>query len=189
MILLIDNYDSFTYNLYQQIERLGGEVGVVKNDEVTVNDIKKMDLSAIVISPGPGRPEDAGISVKIIEAFYEKLPILGVCLGHQAIGLCFGAKIVGAKKILHGKTALITHRNSGVFKGLKGQFMAARYHSLVINKVPRDFKLSAWTEGNEIMGIQHENLPVFGIQFHPESFMTECGDKIIKNFLNVSKSY
>jgi anthranilate synthase/aminodeoxychorismate synthase-like glutamine amidotransferase len=189
MILLIDNYDSFTYNLYQQIERLGGKVKVVKNDEVTVDDIKKMNPSAIVISPGPGRPEDAGISLEVINYFYKKLPILGVCLGHQAIGLNFGVKVVGAKKILHGKTALVAHGKKRLFKRVENPFLAARYHSLVIDEVPCDFELSAWTDDCEIMGIHHKELPVFGIQFHPESFMTEHGDKIIKNFLDVSKSY
>lgn len=189
MILLIDNYDSFTYNLYQQFGKIGASVRVVKNDEISVKEIGRLRPEAIVISPGPGRPKEAGISMKVVEEFYKSIPVLGVCLGHQAIGLNFGSKVVGAKKILHGKTSLIFHNKDSIFKDMKSPFVAARYHSLTIDEVPNDFVLTAWTKDQEIMGIRHKEFPVFGVQFHPESFMTVGGDKIIENFLNVSKKY
>lgn len=189
MILLVDNYDSFTYNLYQQIERLGRRVQVFKNDEVTVSSIGRMNPSAIVISPGPGRPGNAGISVNVVGNFYKKIPILGVCLGHQAIGLSFGSKVIHAKKILHGKTSKVYHNGDFIFHGVKNPFQAARYHSLLIDDVPEDFVLTSWTKNGDIMGIRHAKFPVFGVQFHPESFMTLDGDKIMKNFLYASKNY
>ncbi|MDP2642634.1 MAG: aminodeoxychorismate/anthranilate synthase component II [Candidatus Peregrinibacteria bacterium] len=184
MILLIDNYDSFTYNLYQLIESLGEETKVVKNDEITINEIKKIKPSKIVISPGPGSPKDSGISKQVIETFYKEIPILGVCLGHQCIGEIFGSKVVHAKKLMHGKTSKIYHDKKYIFKNLKNPFTGARYHSLIINKIPKDFLLTAWTKEKEIMGIKHEKYKLFGVQFHPESFMTEEGEKIMKNFLN-----
>jgi len=184
VILLIDNYDSFTYNLYQLIERLGEETKVVKNDEITVNEIKKIKPSKIVISPGPGTPKDSGISKQIIETFYKEIPILGVCLGHQCIGEVFESKVIHAKKLMHGKTSKICHNKKSIFKNVKNPFAGARYHSLMMNKVPKDFLLMAWTKEREIMGIKHEKYKLFGVQFHPESFMTEEGEKIMKNFLN-----
>lgn len=183
MILLIDNYDSFTYNLYQQIENLGEKVKVVKNDELTINEIEKLKPKKIVISPGPGRPENSGISMKAVQKFYTKIPILGVCLGHQAIGQIFGSKVVHAKKVLHGKTSKIYHSKDFLFRKIKNPFLAARYHSLILDKMPPDFVLTAWTKDHEIMGIKHNSYPIFGIQFHPESFLTQEGNKIMKNFL------
>ncbi len=184
MILLIDNYDSFTYNLYQQLETLGAKVIVKKHDKITLKEIEKLVPSKIIISPGPKAPKDSGISISVIKKFYKKLPILGVCLGHECIGEIFGAKIVQAKKILHGKTSEIFHEKKGIFKRVKSPFKAARYHSLAIDRVPKGFKLTAWSKDKEIMGIQHEKYPLHGIQFHTESFMTEYGNKIIRNFLN-----
>lgn len=184
MILIIDNYDSFTYNLYQQIESLGAKSKVVKNDQINLAEIKKLSPSKIIISPGPKRPENSGISTKIIEKFHTKTPILGVCLGHQCIGQNFGSKIVPAKKILHGKTSKIFHTENKLFKGIKNPFTAGRYNSLVINKVPKNFTLTAWDQNNEIMAIQHNKHPLFGVQFHPESFLTEEGNKLMQNFLN-----
>lgn len=180
MIVIIDNYDSFTYNLYQQILKLGYDCEVFQNDK-----IPKFKADKIIISPGPGRPIESGLSRKIIEENYKKTPILGVCLGHQLIGEMFGSKIVQAKEIMHGKNSEILHNKSGLFKGIKSPFKAARYHSLAINKVPKEFILSAWTKDKEIMAIQHEKYPLFGIQFHPESFMTSAGEKLMQNFLNV----
>ncbi|MFA6305273.1 MAG: aminodeoxychorismate/anthranilate synthase component II [Candidatus Gracilibacteria bacterium] len=184
MILLIDNYDSFTYNLYQLIESLGGETKVVKNDEITIDKIRKIKPSKIVISPGPGSPEDSGISKQVIKTFYKEIPILGVCLGHQCIGEIFGSKVVHAKKLMHGKTSNIHHDKKSIFKNVKNPFVGARYHSLIVNTVPEDFSLTAWTREKEIMGIEHKKYKLFGLQFHPESFMTKEGKKIMKNFLN-----
>lgn len=184
MILLIDNYDSFTYNLYQQLESLGAKTKVVEHDKITLEEIEKLFPDKIVISPGPKTPKDSGISMKVIEKFHKTIPILGVCLGHECIGEVFGAKIIQAEKILHGKTSKIFHNNKRIFKELENPFLAARYHSLIIDTVPKDFELTAWDENNEIMGIQHKKYPLFGIQFHPESFMTQYGNKIINNFLN-----
>lgn len=183
MILIIDNYDSFTYNLYQQVESLGKKTKVIKNDELSIKAIKKLKPSGIIISPGPGRPKNSGISMKVIEKFHTKIPILGVCLGHQCIAEFFNSKIIHAKHILHGKTSKIHHTNNKLFKGLKNPFTAARYHSLIANKIPKNFILTAWTKNKEIMGIQHKKYPLFGIQFHPESFLTKEGNKLMKNFL------
>ncbi len=183
MILIIDNYDSFTYNLYQQVERLGKKTKIFKHDQISIKEIEKLKPKKIIISPGPKKPRDSGISVKVVQKFYTKIPILGVCLGHQCIGQFFSSKVVHAKEILHGKTSKIYHNEDKLFKGLKNPFNAARYHSLVINKVPKEFVKTAWTKDNEIMAIHHEKYPVFGIQFHPESFLTEEGDKLMHNFL------
>lgn len=187
MILLIDNYDSFTYNLYQQVENFGVHTKVFKNDQITIPQIQKLNPSKIIISPGPGRPKDSGISMKVIKNFYKKIPILGVCLGQECIGELFGAKIVHAKKIMHGKTSKIYHTTENstknLFNKMKNPFVAARYHSLIINKVPKDFILTAWTFDNEIMAIQHKKFPLYSVQFHPESFLTDEGDKLMKNFL------
>ena len=183
MILIIDNYDSFTYNLYQQIEALGKKTRVFKNDEISLDKIKKLKPEKIIISPGPKRPEDSGLSLKIVQNFHKKIPILGVCLGHQCIGQIFSSKVVHAKKILHGKTSKIFHNNQGILKNIKNPFEAARYHSLILEKLPEDFTLTAWTKNNEIMAIQHNKFPLHGVQFHPESFLTEEGNKLMKNFL------
>lgn len=183
MIVIIDNYDSFTYNLYQQIESFGEKTKIFKNDEIKISELKKIKPSKIIISPGPGRPSDSGISKKVIKNFYKKIPILGVCLGHQCIGELFGSKITHAKQILHGKTSKIFHTKKDLFLNIKNPFSAARYHSLVINKIPQNFILTAWTKDNKIMGIKHKKYPLFGIQFHTESFMTREGNKIMQNFL------
>lgn len=185
MILIIDNYDSFTYNLQQQIERLGCTTKVYKNDEITLKEIEKLNPKKIVISPGPKRPEDSGISPQVVQKFYTKIPILGVCLGHQAIGQIFSSKIIHAKKPIHGKVSEVYHTEDVLFSGLQNPFKAARYHSLVVKSVPEEFILTAWTKEKEIMGIQHKKYPLFGVQFHPESFLTDEGDKLMKNFLDL----
>jgi anthranilate synthase component 2 len=188
-LLMIDNYDSFTYNLVQYFNMLGQEVKVVKNDEISPNDIDDMDIDAIVISPGPCSPKEAGISVDVIKAYKEKYPILGVCLGHQSIGYAFGANIIKAKKLMHGKTSLISHDKAGLYEGLPNPFKAVRYHSLVIDKntLPEEFVVDAVSEDEDIMGIRHETLPIFGVQFHPESIVSEHGFDILKNFLEKAK--
>lgn len=184
MILLIDNYDSFTYNLYQLISKLGFLVVVKKNDEITLKDIEKIKPKKIVISPGPGKPKDAGISIEVINHFYKTVPILGVCLGHQCIGQLFGVKIIHAKEVIHGKTSQITHCEQGMFRDVKNPFFAARYHSLALEEVPEKFDLHAWTDDKEIMAIKHKEYPLYGIQFHPESFMTDEGSVLMKNFIS-----
>jgi anthranilate synthase/aminodeoxychorismate synthase-like glutamine amidotransferase len=183
MILLIDNYDSFTYNLYQQIAALGHKVIVVKHDEITMSRIKKLSPTHIVISPGPKTPRDSGVSMEVIRKWYKTIPILGVCLGHQCIGEVFGARTIPAKHVIHGKSDTIIHNGKGLFSGIANEFLAARYHSLMIDKLPDNFTLSAWSNDGTIMAMQHNDYPVFGIQFHPESFMTEYGETIIRNFL------
>ena len=183
MILLIDNYDSFTYNLYQQIESLGKKTIVITHDKITLSEIEKLNPQKIIISPGPKTPKEAGISSAVIKKFHTKIPILGVCLGHECLGAVFGSKIIQAKKILHGKTSAIYHNENKLFKGLKNPFQAARYHSLILEKVPQCFALTAWTKENEVMAIQHQKHPLYGIQFHSESFLTEEGDKLMHNFL------
>ena len=187
MILLIDNYDSFVYNLYQYVGEFGKKVMVYRNNQITIEKIKKLNPEKIIISPGPGRPENSGISCEVIEKFSGKIPILGVCLGHQCIGYVFGGKIVGAKKLMHGKTSLIYHSGKNIYKGLKNPFIATRYHSLVIEKksIPTVLKVEAKSEDGEIMGIKHKKYNVYGVQFHPESILTESGKKLIKNFLNI----
>lgn len=183
MILIIDNYDSFTYNLYQQIESLGQKCLVFKNDEISIKEIEELNPEKIIISPGPKRPEDSGISNQVVRKFYTTKPILGVCLGHECIGQIFSSKIVHAKKIMHGKTSPIYHTQDTIFHNVKNPFTAARYHSLVINKTPKEFELIAWTKDQEIMAIKHKKYPLYGVQFHPESFLTTEGNKIMKNFL------
>ncbi len=183
MILLIDNYDSFTYNLFQQIASMGQDVLVKKHDEITIEQISLLQPTHIVISPGPKSPRDSGISMDVIRTFYKSVPILGVCLGHQCIAEVFGSKTVPATRVVHGKTDKIFHNQTGVFAFVPTPFVAARYHSLMSDSVPKNFVLSAWTEDKTIMGIQHKTYPVFGVQFHPESFMTEFGNIIIRNFL------
>ena len=191
MLLIIDNYDSFTFNLAHYFEALNKSVCVFRNDALTLSDIEKLNPSHIVISPGPGKPEDAGISVSCIKHFTGKIPLLGVCLGHQAIGQAFGATIIHAKNIMHGKTSDIHHNNSGVFKNLPNPFKAARYHSLAIDQktLPYDFEITAWTQeennaAREIMGIKHRALPIEGVQFHPEAILTEQGMQLLNNFLS-----
>ena len=185
MLLMLDNYDSFTYNLVQYLGELGQEVKVYRNDEITVDAVEKLKPSHIVISPGPCTPNEAGISVPLIKALAGKVPILGVCLGHQAIGQAFGGKIVHAKQVMHGKTSPIRHDSRGVFRGLPGGYTATRYHSLVIEKasLPAELEVSAWTDDGEIMGVRHRKLAVEGVQFHPESILTEHGHELLKNFL------
>ncbi len=192
MVLVIDNYDSFTYNLVQYLGELGAELQVCRNDEVTVEEVGRLAPARIVISPGPGRPENAGVTVDIIRAYGATIPMLGVCLGHQAIGLAFGAEIVSAPSILHGKCSLIEHDGRGVFRGIDGPFVAGRYHSLSMASEPWPvtLEISARTIGdhggsgeNVIMGVRHREWPVHGVQFHPESVLTEDGKRILGNFL------
>jgi anthranilate synthase component II len=189
-VVMIDNYDSFTYNLVQYFGELGANVTVVRNDQVTLTDITQLAPDKIVISPGPCTPKEAGISVETIRHFAGKIPILGVCLGHQSIGYAFGGDIIHAKCIMHGKTSAVYHHNVGVFKGLSNPFTATRYHSLVIaqNTLPDCLEMTAWTQddaGNvdEIMGVRHKHLDIEGVQFHPESILTEQGHDLLSNFL------
>ena len=186
MLLMIDNYDSFTYNLVQYLAEIGQEVEVVRNDKISIEEINKLNPQYIVISPGPCTPNEAGISLRLIEAFKGKIPILGVCLGHQSIGQAFGGKIIHAQTIMHGKTSKISHNNKGVFRGIKDPFIATRYHSLVIDResLPDCFDVTAWTDDNEIMGIKHKELAIEGVQFHPESILSEYGHDLLKNFLD-----
>ncbi len=187
MILMIDNYDSFTYNLVQYFGELKADLKVYRNDALTLDQVRKMRPERIVISPGPGRPEDAGITVDIIKELSGKVPILGVCLGHQAIGYAFGGKIVGAKQLMHGKTSMIYHDKKDLFKNVSVPFEATRYHSLVIDRksLPECLKLTAWTKDKEIMGVRHKEYPLWGVQFHPESILTKAGMSILKNFLSL----
>ena len=189
MILIIDNYDSFTYNLVHYFQVLKQAVSVFRNNLITLDEIKKLNPEYIVISPGPGNPNDAGITLSCIEKFAGKIPILGVCLGHQAIGQAFGASIIQAKKIMHGKTSKIFHRNEGVFQGCPNPFLATRYHSLVIDQktLSAEFIVTAWTDDNEIMGIKHQTLPIEGVQFHPEAILTENGMQLLQNFITGNK--
>ncbi|MCS6957509.1 MAG: aminodeoxychorismate/anthranilate synthase component II [Aquificaceae bacterium] len=188
-VLVIDNYDSFTYNLVHYLQMLSAEVAVRRNDEISLEDIRKTKPEAIVISPGPCTPKEAGISVEVIRNFYREIPILGVCLGHQSIGYAFGASIVRAKNLMHGKTSRIFHTGEGIFEGLKNPFTAVRYHSLVIDKntLPPFLKVTAWSEDDEIMGIQHKEYPLFGVQFHPESILSEEGMHLLENFLKIAR--
>ena len=186
MLLMIDNYDSFTYNLVQYLAEIGQEVKVVRNDKISIEEINKLNPQYIVISPGPCTPNEAGIFIELIEALKGKIPILGVCLGHQSIGQAFGGSIIHAQTIMHGKTSKIFHNNKGVFRGIKDPFVATRYHSLVIEKqtLPNCFDITAWTDDNEIMGIKHKELAIEGVQFHPESILSEHGHDLLKNFLD-----
>ncbi|CRL61058.1 aminodeoxychorismate synthase component II [Proteus vulgaris] len=189
MLLLIDNYDSFTYNLYQYFCELGAEVVVKRNDEIELKEIEKMMPAHLVISPGPCTPDEAGISLEAIQRFAGEIPILGVCLGHQAIGQAFGASVIRAREVMHGKNSLIHHNQQGVFKGLNRPLSVTRYHSLVIDAttLPVPFEVTAWSQhdGNvdEIMGIRHRTLPIEGVQFHPESILSEQGHELLNNFL------
>ena len=190
MILMVDNYDSFTYNVVQYLAELGATVEVCRNDELTLNDIEQMAPEKIVISPGPCTPNEAGISIDVIKAFSSHIPLLGICLGHQSIGQAFGGKVVRAKEVMHGKTSRICHGNAGVFRDLSPRFEATRYHSLVVEQIslPTCLEVTAWTEHDdgsldEIMGIRHKEYAVEGVQFHPESILTEHGHDLLKNFL------
>ncbi|NIR28060.1 MAG: aminodeoxychorismate/anthranilate synthase component II [Gammaproteobacteria bacterium] len=190
MILMIDNYDSFTYNLVQYLGELGAEVRVVRNDQVSLRQVEGLEPERIVISPGPCTPNEAGISVRLIQHFSGKIPILGVCLGHQCVGQAFGGRIVRARAVMHGKVSAVWHEGRGLFRGLGGPFEATRYHSLVIDKraLPGCLEVSAWTttgagEVDEIMAVRHRELPVVGVQFHPESILTEHGHDLLRNFL------
>ncbi|HAO58908.1 MAG TPA: aminodeoxychorismate/anthranilate synthase component II [Psychrobacter sp.] len=190
MILLLDNYDSFTYNIVQYLQQLGAEVKVVENDKVSLADIEALNPAAIVLGPGPGTPDEAGITLQCIQHFAGKLPLLGVCLGHQAIAQSFGANIIRASQIMHGRTSQVFHDQQGVFEGLDNPTEFTRYHSLIIDKasLPDTLLISAWTENganapDEIMGIRHKQLPIEGVQFHPESILSHAGLKLFENFL------
>jgi len=191
---MIDNYDSFTYNLVQYLGELGARVKTVRNDEITLAGIRELAPDGIVISPGPCTPDDAGISLEVVAGLGESLPILGVCLGHQCIGQVYGGQVVRADKVMHGKTSMMHHRGEGVFAGLPQPFEATRYHSLVLKKdsVPDCLEVTAWTENpdggiEEIMGLRHKSLPVEGVQFHPESILTRAGHDLLKNFIDITR--
>ena len=183
---MIDNYDSFTYNLVQYFGELGEEVKVVRNDEISVQDIARLRPDRIVLSPGPCTPDQAGITLEVIERLKGDLPILGVCLGHQAIGQAFGGRVIHARTLMHGKVSRIHHEGKGVFAGLPSPYSATRYHSLAIERAscPEELEITAWTEDGEIMGIRHRTLPIEGVQFHPESILTEHGHALLRNFLS-----
>ena len=190
MLLMIDNYDSFTYNIVQYLGELGADVHVVRNDEITVDDIEALAPEKIVLSPGPCTPNEAGISMEVVRQWAGKVPILGICLGHQSIGQVYGGKVVRARKVMHGKTSPIHHRGEGVFKGLSQPFEATRYHSLVVERdsLPNCLEITAWTETDtgevdEIMGLRHRELALEGVQFHPESILTAHGHDLLRNFL------
>ncbi len=185
MILMLDNYDSFTYNLVHYLGELGEDVEVYRNDKITVEQIEQSDPEIIMISPGPCTPKEAGISIDLVNRFKGNKPIFGVCLGHQSIAQAFGAKIVKAKKLLHGKTSEIFHDGKGIYKGIENPFVATRYHSLIIDKktLPKEFEISAWTLQDEIMGIRHKKYQIEGVQFHPESILTVRGKDLLKNYL------
>lgn len=186
MLLMIDNYDSFTYNLVQYFSELGEKVAVYRNDEITLDKIAQLNPERIVISPGPCTPNEAGVSLAVINQFSQNIPVLGVCLGHQSIGQAFGGRVVHAKQLMHGKTSPIFHHDAGVFRGLPNPFTATRYHSLVVERatLPDCLEITAWTEDGEIMGIRHKTLAIEGIQFHPESILSEHGHQMLENFLH-----
>jgi len=187
MILIIDNYDSFTYNLYQYVGEVYENVKVLRNDEFTIEELKKLPLKGLIISPGPGRPENAGLSTKVIKAFEGIIPILGICLGHQAIGYVYGGKVISAPEIKHGKTSIIKHNCEDLFENIKDNLQVMRYHSLIVenNSLPEVLSITAKTEDGIIMGIKHKEFPIYGLQFHPESIFTEEGKMMIKNFVEV----
>ena len=188
MLLMIDNYDSFTYNLVQYLGELGQDIRVYRNDKITIKEIEKLGPERIVISPGPCTPKEAGISIEVVKHFAGKIPLLGVCLGHQSVGAAYGAKIVNAPRLMHGKTSMIHHDGKTIFKGLPNPFEATRYHSLIIKKdtLSKEFEISAWTDRDEIMGIRHKKLVVEGVQFHPESILTKAGKNMLNNFIGLS---
>ena len=186
MLLMIDNYDSFTYNLVQYLGELGEDVKVIRNDELTLDQIERLAPARIVLSPGPCTPNEAGVTLAVVDRFRGRVPILGVCLGHQAIGQAFGGRVVHAKTLMHGKVSRIHHNGAGVFRGLPTPYDATRYHSLAIHResCPPELEVTAWTEDGEIMGVRHRSLPVEGVQFHPESILTEHGHALLRNFLS-----
>lgn len=193
MLLMIDNYDSFTFNLVQYLGELGENVQVHRNDKISLSDIRDLNPERIVISPGPCTPNEAGISLQILEEFKDTKPILGVCLGHQCIGQVFGGKVIHARQIMHGKTSPVYHENTDIFKDIEDPFTATRYHSLVVDEatLPECLHTTAWTlnaagERDEIMGLRHKDLPIYGVQFHPESILTETGHQLLKNFLTIT---
>jgi anthranilate synthase component 2 len=184
MILVIDNYDSFTYNLVQVMGELGAELCVARNDQITLDEIKAMQPSRIVISPGPGTPDDGGISMDVIHEFGPAIPTLGVCLGHQCLGQIFGGRVVRAPRLMHGKTSMIFHKNTALFTGVPNPFEATRYHSLIVEEpVPDSLIVTAFTEAGEVMGLKHRDYPIVGVQFHPESILTKFGSRILQNFM------
>lgn len=187
MILVIDNYDSFTYNIVQQLGELGAEIEVIRNDQLTLEDIRRMNPSHIVISPGPGTPDDGGVSLDVIREFGPTTPVLGVCLGHQCIGQAFGGVVDRAPKLMHGKTSMVSHNDDGLFEGLSNPFIATRYHSLVVEQptLPDVLEVTARADDGQIMGVRHKTYPVFGVQFHPESILTVEGPKLFANFLKI----
>jgi len=190
MLVMIDNYDSFTYNLVQYLEEMGAPVKVFRNDAATVDRLAELNPAGIVISPGPGRPESAGISLSVIERFSGKIPILGVCLGHQAIGMAFGGQVIPAKQLMHGKTSTVATDGQGIYKGIKKPFQAMRYHSLAVSRdgLPGCLAVVSESEDGEIMGLRHGDHPTEGIQFHPESIMTPVGKRLLRNFLNSTRN-
>ena len=191
MVFILDNYDSFTYNLVQYFGELGAQVEVRRNDQITIDDIEEMQPERIVVSPGPCTPQDAGISIELIRHFAGKVPILGVCLGHQAIGAAFGGNVARAPRLMHGKTSPVTHDGKSIFRGLPTPMTATRYHSLIVEEtdLPAELEVSAWTTDKDgtrtIMGLRHKKFPVEGVQFHPESVLTDAGKKLVNNFLNL----
>lgn len=188
MLLMLDNYDSFTYNLVQYLQELGAEVVVRRNDQITVQEIAALKPRRIVISPGPCSPTEAGISVELIKTLSDSIPMLGVCLGHQSIGYAFGGKVIRAAELMHGKTSLIRHDNSGVFAGLSNPFVATRYHSLIVEResLPDCLRVTAWVDDGTIMGLEHRQRPLWGVQFHPESILTAEGKTLLANFLKMT---
>lgn len=189
MLLMIDNYDSFTFNIVQYFGQLGQDVQVYRNDHITIDEIEKLSPQQLVISPGPCSPEEAGISVSAIKHFAGKIPILGVCLGHQSIGAAFGGNVVRSVSLMHGKTSPIHHNGKDLFEGLPNPFKATRYHSLIVDRptLPHCLEITAWVENGEIMGLRHKEFPIWGVQFHPESILTECGLELLDNFLKISR--
>ncbi len=189
MLVMIDNYDSFTYNLVQYFGELGAEIAVFRNDQVTLDEIRALKPTHIVISPGPGDPEDGGISNDVIREFGPTTPILGVCLGHQCIGFVFGGKVARAPRLMHGKTSRVYHQGKGIFNGVPSPFSATRYHSLIVEEpLPEELEVTAFTSQGEVMGLRHKRWPVVGVQFHPESILTEHGKRILQNFLELRLS-
>lgn len=189
MILMIDNYDSFTYNLVQYLGEMGQALKVVRNDKIDIAGVRRLKPQRIVISPGPGNPDEAGVSCAIIRELGPRIPVLGVCLGHQCIGQVYGGRVLRAERLMHGKTSEIHHDGKGLFKGLDNPFTATRYHSLLVERrsLPKDLVITAETDRKEIMGLRHRRYPIYGVQFHPESILTGCGKRILRNFLEITR--